>query len=169
MKPQLVATLFRKHADRVRRTLGWRLRNPDDGADAAQETFLRLWRQEREGKLREDGATAYLNAAAGTIALDVQRWRNFHVVDRFEEAEIDEVASAAATPEEAQHWRDALVAFVEGIDALPDPMRDVFLLYHVTGLTYAQIAAQLGISSRTAERHLAMALVRLHHRLKDYL
>jgi RNA polymerase sigma-70 factor (ECF subfamily) len=40
-------------------------------------------------------------------------------------------------------------------------MREVFLLHRIHGLGYKEIAGVLGISVRTAEWHVAEALVRI--------
>ena len=40
-------------------------------------------------------------------------------------------------------------------------MREVFLLHRVDGLSYKDIALQLGISVRTVEWHIAEAIVRI--------
>jgi RNA polymerase sigma factor (sigma-70 family) len=166
--PGIVVDLFRKHATRVRRSLAFRLRNPDDAQDAAQEVFLKLWRQEREGRLRDE-AVAYLNSAASSMATDFERWRTFHVTDRVENVELEEVPVTAASLEDRQHWRDAMTVLVEGVERLPELTRNVFLLHKVKGLTYPEVARQLGVSSRTVERHIVHALDSLEHRLRDYL
>jgi len=163
-----VVNLFRKHATRVRRSLAFRLRNPEDAQDATQEAFLRLWRQEREGNLRDE-ASAYLYSAANSIATDVERWRTFHVIDRRSDVELEDIAATAAGTEERQHWRDAMALFVDSVDHLPDLTRNVFLLHHVKGLTYPQIAKQLEVSTRTVERHIVQALDSLERKLKEFL
>ena len=167
-RSSIVLDLFRKHATRVRKGLSFRLRNEDDAQDATQEVFLKLWRQEREGNLRDD-ANAYLNSAAASMATDFERRRAFHITDRRAEVELEEVPSASPSLEERQSWRDAMALFVESVESLPEVARNVFLLHHMKGLTYPAIAKQLGISVRTAERQMAHAVVTLQRRLREYL
>ena len=164
----IVVELFRKHASRVRRSLAFRLRNPDDAQDAAQDVFLKLWRQEREGNLREE-AVAYLNSAASSMATDYERWRSLHANDRLEDVELEEVPTVGASAEDRHHWREAMALFVESVERLPALTRDVFLLHQVKGLTYPEVAQQLGISTRTVERHIAQAVESLERRLRNYL
>jgi RNA polymerase sigma-70 factor (ECF subfamily) len=45
------------------------------------------------------------------------------------------------------------------LDGLKPAVRDAFLLYQLGGLNHAQVAQQLGVSSRTVERHVANALL----------
>ncbi len=152
----------------MRRSLSFRLRNSDDADDAAQEVFLKLWRQEREGNLRH-GATAYLNSATASMATDFERHRTYHVTDRIADVDVDEVPATAAGIEERQHWRDAMALFVESVGRLPEVTRNVFLLHHVKGMTYPQVAQHLGLSTRTVERHIVQALTTLERKLKNYL
>lgn len=167
-RPGIVVSLFRRHASRVRHSLSFRLRNEADAEDAAQEVFLKLWRQERQGNLRE-GATAYLNSAAASMATDIERWRAFHVTDRMEDVDVAEVHARGPDMEQQQHWRDAMARFVQAVEGLPKLARDAFVLYHVKGMTYVQIAAQLQVSVRTIERHIMQAAFTLERKLKDYL
>lgn len=62
-----------------------------------------------------------------------------------------------------------MATFVNGVKALPGVHRDVFILHHVKGLTYPEIARELGISVRSAERYMAQALDALYETMKDYL
>ena len=164
----IVVDLFRRHANRIRRSLTSRLRNSDDAQDATQEVFLRLWRKEREGNLREE-ASAYLGVAANSIATDIERWRTFHVIDRLADVDVEDVRAVTIGSDEQQHWRDALSLFVDSVESLPELTRNVFLLHHVKGLTYPEIAARLAVSTRTVERHIAQALSDLEGKLKDFL
>jgi len=45
------------------------------------------------------------------------------------------------------------------LDGLKPAVREAFLLYQLGGLNHAQVARQLGVSSRTVERHVASALL----------
>lgn len=48
---------------------------------------------------------------------------------------------------------------------LPPVTREVFRLHRVEGLTYAEIAARLGITAEAVERHVADALYELARRV----
>ncbi len=164
----IVARLYKSHASSVRRYLGFRLRDREDGADAAQDVFLKLWRHESQGSLRQE-ATNYLYAATQSAIKDTQRWRTVHGRDRAEEIDGDALPEGKTDQEDQLHWREALAHFVDSVRALPEVTANVFLLSYFEGLTYPQIAKALGISERTVERHVVRAMTELRSRMEDYL
>lgn len=168
----IVVDLFREHAKRVRGYLGYRLRSDEDGKEAAQELFLKLWRHERDGTLKEN-AVGYMHVAANTIATDTQRWRALHAPERetggLDEAEFEAVAAGTASVEDQLHWRRAMAVFVSSVKELPTTHRQIFVLHYLKGLRYPEIAKRLGIAERTIERYMATALAELHDKLEAYL
>ncbi|MEG0447756.1 MAG: sigma-70 family RNA polymerase sigma factor, partial [Comamonas sp.] len=52
---------------------------------------------------------------------------------------------------ETLHQIDAM------LDGLPPKVREAFLLSQLDGLTYAQVAQQLGVTDRTVKRYMAQA------------
>src|SRR5260221_4727238 len=167
-KPSIVVGLFKTHAKRVQSFLSFRLRDSAEGEDAAQDVFLKLWRQERQATLRDE-ATNYMYAATQSAIIDVERHRAYVEHDRVPGVDVDGVAQPQPAAEEVLHWRKALAQFVDSVKALPETTRNVFLLYHFKGLGYDEIARELGVSRRTVERHIAAGLAQCRERLKDYL
>jgi RNA polymerase sigma-70 factor (ECF subfamily) len=167
-KLPIVRSLYKEHAGKVRRYLGFRLGNQDDGADAAQDVFLKLWRRECGGDLRAE-ARNYMYAATQSAITDTERWRAVRGYGRSEERDPDTVPTGTAEPDDQLHWREALRHFVNSLSALPEVTGNVFLLSYFEGLTYPQIAKRLGISERTAERHIERAMTELRKRMEDYL
>lgn len=167
--PSIVTGLFKRQATKVRRYLSYRLHSDEDGKDAAQETFLKLLRREREGALREDPNNSYLFSAAFSVAIDAERERA--VRDRHVLGDVDATTLPAleATAEDQLHWREAMAHFVSCVEALDEGQRKAFVMRYFKGMTYPQIAAQLGTTTRTIERHVAKALTRLTAEMKDYL
>ena len=167
-KQGIVAELYGAQASKVRRYLAFRLRDREDGADAAHDVFLKLWRSESVGKLRQD-ATNYLYAATQSAIKDTERRRTVHGHYQREDLDDNVVAEPSASLEDQLHWREALAHFVDSLKGLPAPIGDVFLLSYFEGYTYPQIAKALGISERTVERHMVRAMEELRSRMKDYL
>ncbi|HEX8277618.1 MAG TPA: sigma-70 family RNA polymerase sigma factor, partial [Segetibacter sp.] len=57
----------------------------------------------------------------------------------------------------------------KAIFELPDQMRIIFEMSRYEGLKYAEIAARLSISIKTVETQMSRALVKLRHKLSEYL
>jgi len=55
--------------------------------------------------------------------------------------------------------RALLARIAQLLDGLKPTVREAFLLYQLGGLTHAQVALELGVSSRTVERYVASALL----------
>ena len=56
---------------------------------------------------------------------------------------------------------------LEAIDALPDDAREIFELVRVQGLTHAEVAELLGVSTKTVQRRLQRSLLLLADALHD--
>lgn len=164
----IIVGLFRRRAKRMRDYFSFRLRNKEDAEDAAQEVFLKLWRREDAGALRED-ASAYMYSTALSVASDAERHRTSRARERFVDMELDEIGQASPSQEEQLHWRQAMTHFVDCVKELPDLTRRIFVMHHVEGMHYPAIARELRISTRTVERHIADAFVEMQRRMGDYL
>jgi RNA polymerase sigma-70 factor (ECF subfamily) len=164
----IVVNLFKAHARRVQNFLSFRLHDSTEAQDVTQEVFLKLWKHEARGELREE-ATNYMYAATQSAAIDSDRHRSYVTRDRVSDVDIDVVAREQPSAEEVLHWRKGMAAFVDSVKSLPDVTKKVFVLFHFKGLDYDEIAAQLGCSRRTVERHIAAGLAQCRERLKDYL
>jgi RNA polymerase sigma-70 factor (ECF subfamily) len=161
----IVGGLFKSQAKKVRNFLAFRLKSSDDADDAAQDVFLKLWRYERSGNLREE-ATAYMFSAAYSVATDLERHRFRHQHEVLDDLDVAEGRPAL---EEERHWRDALAHLVSELKVLPEAHRKAFVLHHFKGLSYAQIAKKMGVSTRTVERHMIQAHKELESRMRDFL
>lgn len=141
-----LAELYRRHAGWLRRRL--RRRFGDLAEDLAQETWLRAG----AAALREARhPRAFLLRAAAHLGADHGRR------EARRRALLEAAPSSLPTQPPAQV--EALLV-KEAILALPEPLRDVFLLHRFEGLSYAEIGERLGISPRTAEWRMAQALAR---------
>lgn len=136
------------------------------GADAAQDTFVRLWRRAHgEGVPRQ--VRGWLARAAVSASLDLARRRRsrddaLRLVREHEPASAPPASDAAARSELEDALRDAVAE-------LPEGQRTVFLLRHDGGLNLAEAAAALGIAHSTAKTQFARACLRVQTRLRPHL
>ena len=152
--PLRVGSLYAAHHGWLQ---GWLLRklgNAGDAADIAHDTFLRLLRKADPEPLREP--RAYLTTIAA--ALVNSHWRR----QALEQAWLESLASLppalAPSPEERQLALQALEEVARLLAGLPAVARECLLLSQLDGLTYPQIAQQLGISVNRVQKAMTRAL-----------
>ena len=124
------------------------LRNPHDAEDAVQETFLKVFRQDRFERIEDE--RAYLARVAWRLAVDRRGKTSAS-------AEILEQASAEPSPEQASasaDWDSHIRAL---IDSLPPELRDPLLLSAMEELSSPEIAAALSIPEGTVRNRVFRA------------
>lgn len=142
-----------------------KMRGQDAAEDLVQEAFVRVW--ERRRQLRPDASPrAYLYRVLRNLITDEFRRRQMR--ERFSWfksfGEPAEVPSPAANLEAGEFASAADKA----IAALPERRRDVFVLAHLHGLSYREVAETLGITPRTVANHMSLALAQLREALATY-
>lgn len=137
---------------------GWLRRSvgcSQQAADLAQDTFVRLL--VRNQPVTNRAPRALLARIARGLVID--QWRR----DALERAYLEALAqlpeASHPSPEVRHEALQCLERIAQLLDGLKPAVREAFLLYQLGGLTHAEIAVQLGVSSRTVERHVASALL----------
>ncbi|AKS08445.1 sigma-70 family RNA polymerase sigma factor [Pseudomonas trivialis] len=151
-----VGGLFRSHYDWLCGRLHRHVDSRAHAEDIAADTFVQLLSAPGVVPIRQP------RALLTTIAqrLMYQRWRRRDLERASFDAEgFDETQS----PEELAQRLEALQAIDRLLDGLPGKVRATFLASQLTGLTYPQIAAELGISQRSVSNHMAHAFKRCRH------
>lgn len=130
-----------------------------NAADVAQDTFLRIIAS-RDALIGMREPRAYLTTTAKRLMLDRARRQ------LIEQAYLAELAIAAATtasypdPEEILLAVEALEQIGCALQAVSDNVRNAFLLHYLDGQSHADVAAQLGVSTRMVQKYLVQALVK---------
>jgi len=137
---------------------GWlwrKLGSREDAAELAQDTFLRLLSSKPAEGLQEP--RAYLRTVAH--GLMVNHWRRLEL----ERAYLDALASHPELQEPSPEQRSLVLETLMRIDAmldqLPPKARQAFLMSQLDGLTYLQIAQELGVSDRMVKKYMAQAML----------
>ncbi|MFF7862364.1 MULTISPECIES: sigma-70 family RNA polymerase sigma factor [unclassified Pseudomonas] len=148
-----VGELYRGHHSWLRGWLFKRLECHHQAADLAQDTFLRLLGRDTLNGLREP--RAFLATVAKGLVVDHYRRLSL------ERAWLD---SLAALPDPEAPSAEARVLVLETLveidrmlDGLKPKVRSAFLLSQLDGLTYPQIAEQLGISLSSVQQYMTQA------------
>lgn len=155
--------LYRDQAPRLRRRLGAQLKSSEEARDLVQDAFARLIGAGARQALNQP--EAFLNRIIRNLLIDRSRRRAV----RGPHVPIDTDVEPAVRPTQADGLELAQMRerYRAAVDALPARTRDVFRLHRIDGLSYKEIALRLKISPRTAEWHVAEALVRIGRCLEE--
>lgn len=125
--------------------------DPVVAEDLVQNAFLKLW-QNRE-KLSEDKSIDSLMMT--TVRNELFDIKRSHYESR--RGQMDEVRDVPIS-EHNLDYKDQLEHYLRLIRTLPGKRREVFTLSRIQGVPNAEIAEKLGISIRTVEKHINLAL-----------
>jgi len=153
-QPTSIEALYAEHHGWLRGWLRRRLGNGHDAADLAHDTFIRLLARDQPVAVREP------RALLATIAKGVVS--NFNRRLAIERAYLETLAQLpepqAPGPETRALVLETLVEIDRRLSALKPDARRAFLMFQVEGMKQAEIAAALGISLATVQRHLVRAI-----------
>ena len=156
-----VEVLYNDHHHWLTGWLRRKLGCPENAADLAQDTFIRVLSAREAPTLIEP--RAFLTTVAKRVLF------NFYRRQDLERAYLDALAQmpehVAPSEEERAIILQTLMELDQLLDGLAPPVKRAFLLSQLDGLTYAQIGAQLGISIATVKRHLTKAAMRCYFAL----
>lgn len=138
------------------------LQDDDDAKDLVQEVFSYFWANGSRLKI-DNNVSGYLYSAL--------RYKFFDLIDR-EKVKNDYLLSLERFIDRMEYSSDHLVRekqlqqiIEKEISALPDKMREVFLLSRQANLSYKEIAQDLNISENTVKKQINNALKILRSRL----
>jgi RNA polymerase sigma factor (sigma-70 family) len=163
-KKALVERLFAQNGGALRAFFRKRLPQSQDAGDLAQEVYVRMLRLSDTDTIRHP--EAYLYTVAGNLAREhrVLERRRGATID-VEDAELeDELAQLNGligdidTERRVKHLREVL-------RQLPLKCYAVVALQYWHGMSYAEIAAELGISERMVKRYLSQGLAHCRRRM----
>lgn len=122
-----------------------------------QETLLKMWTSVQRHALRED-VRGYIFTVALNVIRDKRRRDQARRKDLHTEVSDSIETLRSGDVEDQLYWAEA-VRLMEGeLQKLRPSTRAIFLKYHLEHKTYADIAAELEISTRTVEREIARAM-----------
>ncbi|MDR0861280.1 MAG: RNA polymerase sigma factor [Oscillospiraceae bacterium] len=133
------------------------LHNAQDAEDIAQEVFVKAFTglQAYRGEAR---FSVWLYRMTYNMCIDRTRRakRAPLQMPHAEEVEFD-IKDPSLTPEELLLQRETRDAIERGLQTLPQNQREILILREVTGMSYADIAATLGIGEGTVKSRISRA------------
>jgi RNA polymerase sigma factor (sigma-70 family) len=157
---ELVERLFRSQAPQLLRFLSRRTARPDDAADMLQEAFLRLTKLFALGS-HPDRPEAYLQQIVSNLLRDGSRRRASRSDALHGPLDAQPIVDPAPGPSDHLEARQMLHAYEACLMRLRPKTRMIFLLHRREGLTYAQIAAEAGLSVSGVEKHMMKAIAHI--------
>lgn len=153
-----VGGLFSSHYDWLCNRLRRYVHESASAEDIAADTFLQLLSRPEILPIRQP--RALLTTISQRLIYQLWRRRDLERahLDTLQHDEDAEVPS----PEDQAQMMEALEATDRLLNGLPSKVRAAFLLSLVNGLTYAQIAEELGISQRSVSDYMAQAIKRCY-------
>jgi len=136
--------------------------------EVVQDLFLSLW-TERESWHVNGSVPAYCFTAARNRALNLRR-RDAVEHDWTTDEAHDEVRALHPHPpvaDEIVEVKDEQARVANAIASLPERCRLVMHLRWINGLSYAEIASVMGISTKGVENQLSRGLKALREKLRD--
>ncbi len=157
---ELLEQLIGNHRDALVRFLARKLGSVEDAQDIAQEAFMRLHHLDDLAS-ELNNARAFLFQVASNLAIDQLRRRRLHA--RYLEEEGARLGDATAQqdpggPEQLATASEQLRLVYRAIDSLPARCREALMLHRLRGLSYGEIAREMGVSVSSVEKYILDAL-----------
>jgi len=133
--------------------------------EIVDDVFMKVWDRIDE-VYHIENITAYLFRAVKNTALNYLESKYRHPVDFFDNLSEIFVPIEMKNPEEEMISGQLMAAISEAIQALPERCKLIFLLAKENGLKYREIADILGLSEKTVENQISIALKKISEQLQ---
>lgn len=154
--------LYRAEKPRLVRFFARRV-GKEDVVDLVHETFRRLLGAASTRGTTFDSPEAYLTRVADNLLRD--RARSLAHRASAGQVPLDENRIGGPDPHDVLEQRDTVSRIHTALQTLKPRTREIFLLHRSDGLSYAQIAARMGMSVKGVEKQMTKALTHLRRRL----
>lgn len=168
--------LLARHSGPVYNFIFRFVRNEAHANDLLQEVFMRVVKGAREFR-RQSKVTTWLYTIARNLCIDEGRKGKFRRGPSLDQSVGndddggatlgDMVADANAQPEARVADGELQPRIMSALAALNPDQREVFLMREVSGLSFQEIAAVVGVSENTAKSRMRYAIERLRKLLEE--
>lgn len=158
--------LYHRHWENMYKTAFGILKDSNASKDVVQDIFIWLW--QKRAALEIESLPAYLRAA---VKFKVANYiRSANIRESFFEA-LGKLTITATAPaaEEIVEIKELKAIIINAVELLPDKCRTIYKLSRNEHLTNQQIADRLGLSVKTVEGQMTIALRRIRSALEPYL
>lgn len=157
-----VGELYREHHNWLVNWLRRKLGCPHTAADTAHDIFVRIIGS-RDALMGLREPRAYLTTTATRLLIDRARRHRIEQAWLAELSLVAETIGGYPSPEQTLMAVQALEQISVALEHVHKSACDAFLLHYLEGETHATIATHLGVSTRTVQKYLVMALAQCDH------
>ncbi len=150
-------SLYAEHHGWLQGLLRKRLGCEHKAEDFTHDTFLKVLLSQAAAALQEP--RAFLATVAQGLV--VSHWRRLDLERAYLGALQTQSPALAASPEDRALALEALARVDSLLAGLPPRASRAFLLAQLDGMTYAEIAAELGVSDRMVKKYMAQVMHQL--------
>jgi RNA polymerase sigma factor (sigma-70 family) len=133
--------------------------NRDDIHDLRQETYVRIYESAQSSI--PVSARPFIFAIAKNLMADRIRKQRIVAIDSVGDLETLDVLVDELTPERRTSAHEELRQLAHAVDELPAKCRAVLWMRRIDALSQKEVAARLGVSERTVEKHVMTGIKRL--------
>jgi len=163
--PRLIDS-FQQHYPALLQFLVGRLKDTEQAADVAQETYLRLVAMgEPDEAIIEP--RAFIFRIASNLAIDLLRKEERHSKRRAPGELACEETDRRLCAETIHLARERLDQLDQALSELPPNYAQALMLSRLDGLTYAEIGNRLGVSESMVAKYIGQALRHCRNSLKS--
>ena len=156
--------LFRKYYTAICRYIYNYLNDTDTAEEIAQDMFVYFW-ENAQNKNINTSVKGYLFTSAKNFTLNhikkMKTRRKYHM------------AVSGVLQENDEFNDDKMYTFKilikQALLTLPEKCRDIFVLSKYEGLTYEEISVYLGLSQKTVENQMGIALRKIRAWMQPYM
>ena len=175
----LFEVLMRRHNERLYRAARAVVRDEAEAEDVMQQAYVNAYTHLRQFDQRATFATWLTRIAINEAISRAKRWGRYESLDdpnsaadeRLFAGSSGEAGSIAGAnnPERETFTHEIKVILENAVDALPDGLREVFMLRDVEGLSTAETANSLGVNADVVKTRLSRARAKLRRNLSDHI
>ncbi len=160
-KRSFLEELFRQNGQPLVRFLSAKLRDPQQADEIAQEAYLRMQKLHEPERL--DNARAFLFQVAANMATDQLRRQQLH--HKYVQAQLERSLADNEVSVDVEHGpveqllaEERVAQINAALDSMKPKPRQAFLLHRRSGLSYSEIAKEMGVSVSSVEKYILAAL-----------
>lgn len=132
--------------------------------EIVQDLFVRIW-EKRDSLQVEISVKQYLFRSVKNLCI------NYLKHEKIKKKYASDIQRNPEPDDNADHWFleiDLMKKIEASIESMPPRRKEIFLLSREQGLKYKEIADSMGISVKTVEAQMGLALKHLREHLKDF-